>query len=308
MNGSSRRPTGLTLLAIYDFAGATLALVLSIALAVVASTDGAIVRAIGVSSGILAVVSLLRFVAGWGLLSGADWGRRLHLALSALSVLNLPVGTTMAIVSFVFLRRRHVVLWFSKPDSATWTIEESALWHSVAGGALSCRAVASTVGVVLVTTVGLIGMVASVVIPNLVDALDRKRSKQTVVVLREIGRALDAYAVHGGAYPALGESFVPIAELRPFLEPAYLQEVSAKDGWGNPMFAKSDGSSYTLASAGKDGIPDVEGFAYGEEDLRATDTFDGDCVFANGGFVRIWDGFGLGRRAPDSSPRSPKAP
>lgn len=308
MNRIFRRPTGVTLLAVYDFAAAALALALSIALAIVASLDGPIEAAVGMSSGVLAVLSALRFLAGKGLLSGAGWGRRLHFVLSVLSIFNLPVGTAVGIASVVFLRRRHVVLWFSKPDSATWTIEESALWHGVAGGALSSRAVASTVGVVLVTSVGLIGMAAAVVIPNLVDALDRKCSKRTVIALREIGNAVDAYAADAGRYPALGESFVPIAELRPFLEPAYVPEVLAKDGWGNPMFAKSDGSSYTLVSAGKDGIPDAEGFAYSKEDLRAAGTFEGDCVFANGDFVRIPDHFAFRRPTPPDSPRSPNAP
>lgn len=113
----------------------------------------------------------------------------------------------------------------------------------------------------LVVAVAIIGIVAAIAMPNLLDALDRGRQSSTAADMRTIATALERYAFDHHRYPDADGA----AALRPELEPRYVKKLPLADGWDHPFVYEVEeaGTTYTLASPGKDGElqPGGEGFA-----------------------------------------------
>ncbi|MFH1234029.1 MAG: hypothetical protein V1493_00235 [Candidatus Diapherotrites archaeon] len=61
---------------------------------------GAIIGVIGIIVLVLAILSLL---VGWFLLKGKNWARWVAIVLGVLSLLNIPIGTLIGIVTIYFL-------------------------------------------------------------------------------------------------------------------------------------------------------------------------------------------------------------
>ena len=49
---------------------------------------------------VVGVFSLPQLLGGWGLLTGRSWGKIIILILSALNILNVPLGTALGIYGF----------------------------------------------------------------------------------------------------------------------------------------------------------------------------------------------------------------
>jgi hypothetical protein len=62
---------------------------------------------------ILLVLAVPGLVAGWGLLSFRPWARVLALVLSALNILNIPIGTALGIYGLWVLLHRETEPLFS---------------------------------------------------------------------------------------------------------------------------------------------------------------------------------------------------
>jgi len=107
-------------------------------------------------------------------------------------------------------------------------------------------------------------------------------SEATVGSVRSIGTACEAYALDHGAYPGPTDGLEPAALLRGRLEPTYIANLPANDGWGRPILYRSWGRGYRLVSRGADGQPDAEG-----ETLVVGAPTDphADVVYENGGFL-----------------------
>jgi hypothetical protein len=80
-------------------------LIFGVATAVVTSQGdqqaGGVTAIVGiVIAAFLALLSLPGILGGWALYSGRSWGRPVILVLSALHVLNFPVGTALSVYSF----------------------------------------------------------------------------------------------------------------------------------------------------------------------------------------------------------------
>ena len=80
--------------------------------------------------------------------------------------------------------------------------------------------------------------------------VDRAREERTLNRFEQLRLALDRYAMDHGGYPE-GHSLVSIGSQ---LTPLYLPRLDTEDAWGNTMSYSSDGRSYTITSAGDDGI------------------------------------------------------
>ncbi len=134
----------------------------------------------------------------------------------------------------------------------------------------------SLLEVLIVVTI--ISAIATIAIPNLLNAIDRSRQSSTVADMRTIGSALEHYAVDHLSYPATGD----LETLRRELEPDYVKQLPAKDGWGHPFVFEADdqGASYTLRSPGKDGAPQET------ELVEITRDFAADIVLVDGVFVQ----------------------
>jgi hypothetical protein len=72
-----------------------------------------ILRSVGAGIAIfLLVLSIPKIIAGIGLLKRQEWGRILTLIVSFLSILNFPLGTALAIYSFVILIKEETIQLF----------------------------------------------------------------------------------------------------------------------------------------------------------------------------------------------------
>ncbi len=130
----------------------------------------------------------------------------------------------------------------------------------------------------LLIVVAIIGIIAAIAIPNLLNAIDRGKQKRTMADMRSIGTAVESYAVDNNFYP---RGLTWGATLTAALAPIYIKTIPGNDGWNNTwVFASSaNGSLYTITSYTKDGI--VSALTGGQ-----TGDFNCDLIFANGQFFQ----------------------
>src|SRR6185436_2588151 len=106
----------------------------------------------------------------------------------------------------------------------------------------------------LLIVVTIIGLIAAMAIPNLISAVDKAKQKRTMGDLRQLGGAVEMYAVDNNTYPRLAN----YSALQPLIQPSYVKTVAGTDGWNHAWIYTADtseGTDYTLTSLGKDGKP-----------------------------------------------------
>ncbi len=157
----------------------------------------------------------------------------------------------------------------------------------------------------LLLVVLIIGLIASIMIPNLIDALHKAKQRRTMAELRLVGTAWmswltdQAGASSAGAnqtYKVSGFNALTYAEIYGYLHPTdtffYMQAVPERDAWGSQLTFYLNSSLLTdsqllLCAAARD---DVYETCDGTKDIPigpfvATD-FDQDIVWADGFLVR----------------------
>jgi general secretion pathway protein G len=102
----------------------------------------------------------------------------------------------------------------------------------------------------LLVVVAIIGIVATIATPHLMDALDRGRQRRTMADMRSIATANGMYRVDRGCYADVLVHFEGIETT----DTVYLQSVPLKDAWGTPFVYSSGGTSFALTSLGSDGV------------------------------------------------------
>ena len=136
----------------------------------------------------------------------------------------------------------------------------------------------------LLIVVAIIGIIAAIAIPNLLNAIDRGKQKRSMSDIRSIGTAVESYAVDTNIYPGAAS----IAAVAAVLQPIYIKTMPTKDGWNNPLVWQ-DGApqyqGYTVGSGGKNGgtltVVGVGG---------ATTDFDDAIIFTDGQFTQYPEG------------------
>jgi general secretion pathway protein G len=115
----------------------------------------------------------------------------------------------------------------------------------------------------LLIVVAIIGIIAAIAIPNLLDAMNRSRHKATAGDIRTIGTGVESYKIDnfGVAVNRGGPEDVGAAGgLNSFLAGMdYLDNPPTVDGWGMPiMYANRDTNPalYAMGSGGSDGPAD----------------------------------------------------
>src|ERR1044071_9105015 len=78
----------------------------------------------------------------------------------------------------------------------------------------------------LLIVVAIIGIIAALLIPNFLDALQKAKQKRTVADIRNAGTAEMSW---------LTDPIAAAAHLSNILVPQYLQQVPTTDGWKNDM-------------------------------------------------------------------------
>jgi general secretion pathway protein G len=129
----------------------------------------------------------------------------------------------------------------------------------------------------LLIVVAIIGIIAAIAIPNLLNAIQRGKQKRTMGDIRTVGTAVESYSIDNNRYP---DGTPDVAAITSYLEPTYIKKSPETDGWANAIeYAVTAAlNEYTLTSRGKDGT------ASGPASGPTTD-FDHDIIFSTGSFV-----------------------
>jgi len=151
----------------------------------------------------------------------------------------------------------------------------------------------------LLIVVAIIGIIAALLIPNFLDALQKAKQKRTVADERNVGTAMMSWLTDQVGAAAAGASSTPwdssgytdktFTEVASVLVPQYIQQVPEKDGWGNGFSYFLNTTSFAanimaVVSFGRDGLAD-NGTSYTAGSFFPTD-YDQDIVWADGFFVR----------------------
>ena len=100
--------------------------------------------------------------------------------------------------------------------------------------------------------------------------------------IRSIGTAIEAYSIDNNRYPVT-DGWQSAEALVESLQPVYIRTLPLIDGWGHEFHVYSDGETYVLVSAGKDGELDQDWTE--PEERGATTSFNRDIVFGDGQFL-----------------------
>ena len=155
----------------------------------------------------------------------------------------------------------------------------------------------------LLIVVAIIGIIAAILIPNLLDALQKAKQKRTVGDMRDVGAAWFSWltdqigAAAAGTVgqwdssnlTALTSGDALLSTLYISSTMFYIQEVPNRDGWGNNYTYLYSGNPLTaqvmaIFSPGRTGGTGIQ-TTYTMGPFLATD-YDQDIVWADGYFVR----------------------
>jgi general secretion pathway protein G len=145
----------------------------------------------------------------------------------------------------------------------------------------------------LLIVIAIIGILAAIAIPNLLNAVQRGKQKRTMSDMRALATAIEAYAVDNNVYPTAactgglvtsGDTQVDIASWA-LLSPTYIATPPRTDGWGRFLYygTANAGSGYLLRSAGRDA-------STGALVCGTTTDFNDDIAYSNGVFIQWPEG------------------
>jgi type II secretion system protein G len=152
----------------------------------------------------------------------------------------------------------------------------------------------------LLIVIAIIGLIASMLIPNMLDAMQKAKQKRTMADMRITGGAMFSWLTDQVGAAAAGQSSTTInltsygsaksvTDLTTILVPNYLQDIPVKDGWKSPYDYYLNTTNphaknvMAIRSRGRDSQPD--GTTYTVTAFEPTD-YDRDVIWADGFMVR----------------------
>jgi type II secretion system protein G len=149
----------------------------------------------------------------------------------------------------------------------------------------------------LLIVVAIIGIIAALLIPNFLDALQKAKQKRTVADMRNIGTAMFSWltdqvgaASAGGTVDLdLYTGVSTVSDVADQLVSQYVQDVPSIDGWKGSYFYRLDTTNplnaqvMAIASGGRD--KSTPGGQYSVSAFDPTD-YNQDIVWADGYFAR----------------------
>lgn len=156
----------------------------------------------------------------------------------------------------------------------------------------------------LLIVVAIIGILAALLIPNAITAIQKAKQKTTMKDIGTISTALADYVTDNGTTPVQSGTYDASAAFYSALSPFYIKVMPINDQWGNPYNAYcgtsvdgnygitgAGGDDFLVASWGRDKI--VEGFSFDISNPEAglfvvnqMAHFNRDLVMWNGSWVR----------------------
>ncbi|HEY3124955.1 MAG TPA: prepilin-type N-terminal cleavage/methylation domain-containing protein [Thermoanaerobaculia bacterium] len=146
----------------------------------------------------------------------------------------------------------------------------------------------------LLIVIAIIGILAAIAIPNLLNAVQRGKQKRSMSDMRTVATAVEAYAVDNNTYPpaaCTGQNWTTTevqwtaTNSQSLLVPTYITNPVRTDGWSNAFYYGTDTvfQQYCIVSFGRDksssGITCV-----------TTTNFNSDIVYSNGSFIQYPEG------------------
>jgi general secretion pathway protein G len=152
----------------------------------------------------------------------------------------------------------------------------------------------------LLIVIAIIGLIAAMLIPNLLDAMQKAKQKRTMADMRVTGAALFSWLSDQVGAAAAGASTTQVdltsyggaknaSDLTSILVPTYLQYVPVLDGWKVQyeyyvnLSSVMSRSVMAIRSKGRDSA--AESNSYSVTNFDPTD-YDRDVVWADGFMVR----------------------
>jgi general secretion pathway protein G len=151
----------------------------------------------------------------------------------------------------------------------------------------------------LLIVVAIIGILAAILIPNLLDAMEKAKQKRTVADMRITGTAMFAWlsdevgaAAAGAAVTQVDTSqykVITLSSLQSLIMPQYIETIPVIDGWKHPYHYYLDPAHplnqqvMLIGSGGRDNSA-IAG-SYTVAGFDPTD-YDQDILWADGFFVR----------------------
>jgi general secretion pathway protein G len=145
----------------------------------------------------------------------------------------------------------------------------------------------------LLIVIAIIGILAAIAIPNLLNAVQRGKQKRTMADMKALAVALEAYQVDNSVYPAAacnaGNFTDPGTSLGTGsftnLTPTYIAQPPMTDGWGRFLLyhLNAGANHYNVISKGRDGVSNT--IVCG-----TTTNFNDDILFSDGAFLQWPEG------------------
>jgi general secretion pathway protein G len=145
----------------------------------------------------------------------------------------------------------------------------------------------------LLIVIAIIGILAAIAIPNLLNAVQRGKQKRTMSDMRALATAVEAYAVDNNNYPAaacnagLYTTAGAVLTTASFtnLTPTYIAQPPKSDGWGNFMLygISTTTDHYMIRSYGRDQ-------AASAINCGTTTNFNEDIIYSDGTFIQWPEG------------------
>ncbi len=147
----------------------------------------------------------------------------------------------------------------------------------------------------LLIVIAIIGILAAIAIPNLLNAVQRGKQKRTMSDMRALATAIEAYAVDNNMYPTAacpGGTFTTAPTVLTstsqfsLLSPTYIAQPPTKDGWQHYFYyalSGPDNQAYAVWSGGRNGSTSAA--------FCGTSTnFNDDIIYSNGSFIQWPEG------------------
>ena len=145
----------------------------------------------------------------------------------------------------------------------------------------------------LLIVIAIIGILAAIAIPNLLNAVQRGKQKRTMSDMRALATALEAYHVDNSAFPTAScaagmfTAVGTVLDTGSFtsLTPTYIGSPPLRDGWSRFLaYNVNNGlSQYNIRSFGRNGTTDAL-------TCGTTSDFNDDILFSNGTFLQWPEG------------------
>jgi len=132
----------------------------------------------------------------------------------------------------------------------------------------------------LLVVLVILSVLAAIVIPAMINALDKGRQKRTMADLRLLGGSIETYSVDNSNYPIGDATDLSV------LVPEYTNTLVSKDAWNHDLIYIGTALDYTLGSAGKNGGATLALTGSG----GPSKDFDDDIIYRTGTFVQWPEG------------------